>query len=111
MAFLDHQALFTIVSVFVAIVILCGDAIWNRDKGSLQIGGTTAVAAMLTYVLGYLAQTDAKIAVVLAVYSVDGRCVATLRCGAPGPGPRGKSRNSWTPRRFSSPRTWRLMAE
>jgi uncharacterized membrane protein (DUF4010 family) len=67
MAFLDHQVLLIIVSLFVLIVILCGDAVWDREKGTLQIGRTTAVAAMLTYVLGYVAQIDSKIAIVLAV--------------------------------------------
>ena len=67
MAFLDHYALMIVVSVFIGFVILASDAAWNRERGTFRIGGTTAVAAMLTYVLGYVAQTDGKIAVVLAV--------------------------------------------
>jgi uncharacterized membrane protein (DUF4010 family) len=67
MAFLDHYALMIIVSVFVGVVVLASDAAWDRESGAFRIGGTTAVAAMLTYVLGYLAQTDVKVAVVLAV--------------------------------------------
>ncbi len=67
MAFLDHQTLLIVVSVFIAIVILGVDAAWNREEGTFRIRGTSAVAAMLIYVLGYLAQFDSKIAVVLAV--------------------------------------------
>jgi uncharacterized membrane protein (DUF4010 family) len=66
-AFLDSQALMIIVSAFIGVVILASGTTWNRESSTFQFGGTTAVAAMLTYTLGYLAQSDVKLAVVLAV--------------------------------------------
>lgn len=67
MAFLDHDALMIIVSVFVGVLILASEFSWHREIGRFRVGGTSAVAAMLTYALGYLAQSDGRVAVVLAV--------------------------------------------
>lgn len=86
MAFLDHQALLIIVSVFVVIIILGGGARWNHERRSLHFGATTAVASLLTYILGYLAQTDGRIAIIIAVLlfgflSLKGRLDSFARTG------------------------------
>ena len=67
MAFLDHQALMIIVSVFVGVLILASELAWQREIGRFQVGATSAVAAMFTFALGYLTHTNGRVAVVLAV--------------------------------------------
>lgn len=66
-AYLANEAFTVIIGVFVGIIILMSHVRWGEGSDSWRIGPTTAVAAMLTFVLGYLAHSNSQIAIVLAV--------------------------------------------
>lgn len=68
-AHLDNQALLIIIGVFVFTLILANHIPWkkNVDLGLSSMGATSAVAAMLTFLLGYFANFNPHIALILAV--------------------------------------------
>lgn len=66
-AYLDSDVFLVIIGVFVAIIILTSHVRWGAGSDVWRAGPTTAVAAMLTFVLGYLAHFNSQIAIVLAV--------------------------------------------
>ena len=66
-AYLASDVFIVIIGAFVGIIILTGYIGWGESSGVRRTGPTTAVAAMLTFVLGYLAHSNSQIAIVLAV--------------------------------------------
>ena len=66
-AFLGNQFLTIIVATFVGIIILASHIGWDRDKSAWHVSSTTAVAAMLTFILGFLANSHGQIALMLAI--------------------------------------------
>ncbi len=66
-AFLNNDILIVIIGIFISLVILASHIHWNHEKTSWHVSSTTAVAAMLTYVLGFLANAHGQIALMLAV--------------------------------------------
>ncbi len=66
-AFLGNDILIIIISLFVGILILISHVYWNKAKSTWQVGSTTAVAAMLTFLLGFLAYSHSQLAIILAV--------------------------------------------
>lgn len=66
-AFIDNQFLTIVVATFVGIVILASHIGWDRDKSVWHVSSTTAVAAMLTFILGFLANSHGQIALMLAI--------------------------------------------
>lgn len=66
-AFLNNEILIIVIGIFISLVILASHIHWNHEKTTWHVSSTTAVAAMLTYVLGFLANTHGQIALMLAV--------------------------------------------
>ncbi len=66
-AFLNNDIIVIIVGIFISIVILASHIHWSHEKTSWHVGSTTAIAAMLTFVLGFLANSHSQIALMLAV--------------------------------------------
>jgi len=66
-AFLNDQILVIIIGIFINIIILASHIHWDHKKTSWYVSSTTAVAAMLTFVLGFLANSHGQIALMLAV--------------------------------------------
>lgn len=56
-----------IITISICIIIIFNEIRWDRDSKQIRIGGASCIAAMLTYVLGYLAFTNAQLAVILGV--------------------------------------------
>jgi len=56
-----------IITASVCLVIILNDIGWENELKKIQIGSTSSIAAILTFVLGYLAFTNAQLAVILGV--------------------------------------------
>lgn len=66
-AFLNNEILIIVVGIFISTIILASHINWDHEKKSWSASATTAVAAMLTFILGFLANTHAQIAIMLAI--------------------------------------------
>lgn len=66
-AFLNNNILTIIIGIFITVIILVSHIHWNQEKPSWRVSSTTAVAAMLTFILGFLANSHSQIALMLAV--------------------------------------------
>lgn len=66
-AFLNNEILLIIIGIFTGIVILASHIHLNQEKTFWYVSSTTAVAAMLTFVLGFLAHSHGQVALMLAV--------------------------------------------
>lgn len=66
-AFLDNEILVIFISLFLVILILASHIHWEHKHKTWHVSSTTAIAAMLTFLLGFLAHTHAQIALILAV--------------------------------------------
>jgi uncharacterized membrane protein (DUF4010 family) len=66
-AFLNEPVLRAVIGGFVALIILAGYGrkCWSNKGG--QIGLTTEISVMTTFVLGYLAYHDSQLAIILSV--------------------------------------------
>jgi uncharacterized membrane protein (DUF4010 family) len=56
-----------IISIFVCLVILFSEVKTNKDSLQVNIRSTSSIASFLIFILGYLAYTNPKIAVILGV--------------------------------------------
>jgi uncharacterized membrane protein (DUF4010 family) len=56
-----------IISTFVCIVILVSEVRWKKNSRHISIRSTSSIAAILIFVLGYLAFINAQLAIILAV--------------------------------------------
>lgn len=66
-AFLNNDILVIIIGVFTSIIILASHIHWDSSKTLWHVSSTTAVAAMLTFTLGFLANSHGQIALMLAI--------------------------------------------
>lgn len=66
-AFLNVPSLTIIIGIFVSLLILVGHVHWNRKESIWSVSATTAIAAILTFLLGFLAYTHNHISLILAV--------------------------------------------
>lgn len=66
-AFLNSDILMIIIGMFISIIILASHIHWDHAKTSWHVSSTTAVAAMITFVLGFLANSHSQIALMLAI--------------------------------------------
>lgn len=68
-AYLENQSLIIIFGIFICILVLSNHLKLGKDKESdpPKIGATTAVTVILTFALGYLANSNAHVAIILTV--------------------------------------------
>jgi uncharacterized membrane protein (DUF4010 family) len=66
-AFLNNEILIIFIAGYVSIIILASHIHWDHQKTSWYVSSTTAVAAMLTFILGFLAHSHGQIAIILAI--------------------------------------------
>ncbi len=68
-AYLGSETLVVIIGVFVCILVLANHLDWikNFNPDLSKVGATTAVAVVLTFLLGYLANSNGHIALILTV--------------------------------------------
>lgn len=66
-AYINFEALIIINSLFVAIIVLASHIRWDNKKATLHVSSTTAIAAMITFILGYLSMSHSQIALILAI--------------------------------------------
>lgn len=66
-AFISNVSLTIIIGSFVALLILISHIYWDTKQRSWHVSATTGLAAILTFLLGFLALTHTQISLVLAV--------------------------------------------
>jgi len=67
MAFLGSTPLSMLIGAFIGILILVSHVHWDENHKTWSVSATTAIAAILTLMLGYVAYTHNHIAIILAV--------------------------------------------
>ena len=67
MAFLGNTPLSMLIGAFIGILILVSHVHWDENHKTWSVSATTAIAAILTLMLGYVAYTHNHIAIILAV--------------------------------------------
>ncbi|WP_223786588.1 MgtC/SapB family protein [Marinicella meishanensis] len=66
-AAINQTILLVIISVFVCLIVLLNDVRWDAADRTLSVAGTSAMAAIITFVLGYMAHDNGQLAVILGV--------------------------------------------
>jgi uncharacterized membrane protein (DUF4010 family) len=67
MASIPIMGIQLVISAFVCIVILITEVKWEKEPGQLLIRSTSCIAAILTFVLGYLSYINGQLAIILGV--------------------------------------------
>ena len=63
----SHNFLYIVLSGFVALMVLFNHISIKEGENHRKIGFTTAIAAMITFILGFISYTDSQLAIILAI--------------------------------------------